>query len=257
MANERLRSSMRRNGLASDELARLTGADIKTVYRWVSPGRAPLPRHRALIARKLGEDEDWLWPDAAYSTPEGDAGSELVTAYPYRSDAPTSLWWRLFSQATQQIDLMGYTLYFLSLQHPELVAALVDKCAAGLKVRAMVGEPTSEHMAYRDREEGTPLTLIVRVQTTLAAWAPLLNVPGFELRYQDIPLYNSIFRFDDEMLMTPHLYATPGSQAPMLHLRRLGSGGLFSRFTGHFDSVWSASKPHTAPTSPGVTPVGG
>jgi hypothetical protein len=28
---------------------------------------------------------------------------------------------------------------------------------------------------------------------------------------RDAPLYSSIFRFDDQMFVTPHLYATPGN----------------------------------------------
>lgn len=247
MANERLRSSMRRAGVTPVELARLTGADVKTVYRWVSPGRPPLPRHRALVSRRLGDDEEWLWPEATSPSPtgpEGDASAEIVAAYPFRSEAPTSLWWNLVTRATRQVDLLGYTLYFLALQHPELVATLQAKCTEGLKIRAAIADQNSEHVAYRDREEATPLTLVVRVQTTLATWAPLMNSSGFSLRYQDIPLYNSVFRFDDEMLVTPHLYATPGSQAPLLHLRRLGPGGLFSRFAAHFESVWGVSEPH-------------
>lgn len=259
VANERLRASMRRTGVTPAELATLTGADIKTVYRWVSPGRPPLPRHRALLARRLGDDEDWLWPDVARPVavgPDGDAGAELVGAYAFRSDAPTALWWDLLTRATRRIDLLGYTLYFLSLQHADLIPTLAAKCDSGIKIRAVVGDPDSEHLAYRDREESTPLTLVIRIQTTLTAWAPLLNVSGFELRYQDMPLYNSIFRFDDEKLVTPHLYATPGSQAPMLHLRRLGPEGLSSRFGSHFEAAWNVSAPRSVDIAvPGDLPT--
>lgn len=249
MTNERLRASMRRAAVTPEQLSRLTGADIKTVYRWVSPGRNPHPRHRALVAKRLGDDEDWLWPETAsplQAGPAGSVGAEIVAAYACRSDAPTSMWWELFTRAERQVDLLGYTLYFLTLQHPELVAVLGSKCAGGTRVRAIVADPESDHVAYRDREEGTPLTLVVRVQTTLAAFESLFGLAGFELRYQDVPLYNSVFRFDDQMLVTPHLYATVGSQAPMLHLRRLGPGGLFDRFAGHFDGIWEASRPHEA-----------
>jgi hypothetical protein len=252
VANERLRHSLRLAGATPAELSRLTGADIKTVYRWLSPGRAPLPRHRALIAGRLGRDEEYFWPEvvnpSAGNSMEGAA--EIVAAYPYRSDAPTSLWWSLIDQATGQVDMLGYTLYFLSLQHPELIPSLARKCSEGLKVRAAIGDPESGHIAYRDREEATPLSLVIRIQTTLATWASLIDLEGFDLRYQDIPLYNSIFRFDDEMLVTPHLFAIPGSQAPMLHLRRLGPNGLFSRFAQHFDSVWEGSRPHHSESSP-------
>jgi hypothetical protein len=252
VANERLRQSLRQAGVTPAELSKLTGADIKTVYRWLSPGRAPLPRHRALVAGRLGQDEEYLWPEVANQAGGNgvESAAEIVAAYPYRSDAPTSLWWTLISQATRQVDLLGYTLYFLSLQHPELIPSLAQKCSEGLKVRAAIGEPESEHIAYRDREEATPLTLVIRIQTTLSTWASLIDLEGFDLRYQDIPLYNSIFRFDDEMLVTPHLFATPGSQAPMLHLRRLGPNGLFSRFAQHFDSVWDGSRPHHPKSAP-------
>jgi hypothetical protein len=70
-----------------------------------------------------------------------------------------------------------------------------------------------------------------------------LDCPGVEIRFQDSPLYNSVFRFDDQMLVTPHLYGTQGSAAPLLHLRRLGPNGLFSRFAAHFEAIWA----HTTP----------
>jgi hypothetical protein len=39
-----------------------------------------------------------------------------------------------------------------------------------------------------------------------------------------VPLYNAIYRFDDEMLVTPYLYRLHGYQHPLLHLRQLGAG---------------------------------
>jgi hypothetical protein len=95
---------------------------------------------------------------------------------------------------------------------------------------------------YRDEEEGEEITLVARVRTTLRDLEPVRGCDGLELRYQDAPLYNSVFRFDDEMFVTPHLYGTPGHAAPLLHLRRLGPAGLFARFEGHFDRVWERSE---------------
>ncbi len=241
VVNERLRHGLRQAGVSPADLSKLTGADIKTVYRWLSTGRMPLPRHRALIAGRLGHDEAYLWPEVeSASSVEGAA--EIVAAYPQRSEAPLATWSSLFNQASRQIDLLGYTLYFLTLQHPELLGVLNQKRIDGVKIRAAIGDPESEHIAYRDIEEATPLTLKVRIATTFDAWASIIGKEGFDLRYQSIPLYNSIFRFDDEMLVTPHLFATPGAQAPMLHLRRLSATGLFSRFEYHFNSVWESSR---------------
>jgi hypothetical protein len=172
---------------------------------------------------------------------------EIVGTYPYRSRFPSEKWWELFSNATDRIDLLGYTLYFLPLEHPGLIDLLRRKCESGCVVRAAIADPASPHVANRDAEEKQPITLVVRINSTLQHFAPLADCENFQLRYQDIPLYNSVFRFDDEMLMTPHLYATPGSAAPLLHLRRQADDGLFSRFADHFENVWTTTKPIEQP----------
>ncbi len=251
---------MTRARVTVDDVARTTGVDQKTVYRWLgSADRVPHPRHRFAVAKLIGDDEEWLWPASSSRAPamEPERAGELVAAYPYRSDVPTGLWWELIGRATKQIDLLGYTLYFLGLQHLELISTLQAKCRAGCAIRAAIGHPDSRHVTYRDEEEGTPLTLTVRIRTTLTTWADLMTSPGFELRYQDVPLYNSVFRFDSEMFVTPHLYATVGSQTPLLHLRRLGPGGLFDRFAAHFEGVWAASTPHVEYQDQSVDPDGG
>ncbi len=176
-------------------------------------------------------------------TPPPGSSNEIVGTYPYRSEFPVSAWWDLITGATRQIDLLGYTLYFLAMQHPELVDTLRRKCDDGCVVRAAIADPISPHVAYRDAEEDQPITLTVRINSTIKHFTPLLDCENFQVRYQDIPLYNSIFRFDDEMLVTPHLYATTGASAPMLHLRRTGNGGLFGRFANHFETVWFNTAP--------------
>jgi hypothetical protein len=245
-ANERLRVALARSKKTVEDAARAARVDPKTVYRWLgNSSRVPHPRHRYAIAKLTGEDEDWLWPAASaqIQPSEEGQGGEIVGTYAWRSEVPTGLWWDLIDRASEQIDLLGYTLYFLGLQHPELIPALREKCGDGCRIRAAIGHPESQHIAYRDTEEGTPLTLPVRIRTTLSTWQSIIDCPGFELRFQDAPLYNSVFRFDSEMFVTPHLYATVGSQAPLLHLRRLGSGGLFDRFASHFEAIWAASLP--------------
>ncbi|WP_211264383.1 hypothetical protein [Streptosporangium amethystogenes] len=48
----------------------------------------------------------------------------------------------------------------------------------------------------------------------------------------------SVFRFDSEMLVTPHLAKLVGHDSPMMHLRRYQDDGLFDRFGYH------ASRPY-------------
>ena len=243
MGNERLRSSMDHVGLTIEGLARDVEVDPKTVQRWIA-GRVPHARHRWSVAERVAEDEEFLWPGAR-RRPTDAVGStaELVGAYAYRSDVEPSQWWTLITGATTKIDLMGYTLYFLPEQHPDLVRVLSKKCAEGCRIRLLVASPESDTMQHRELEEHAPITLAARLETSLMAFQPLLTCESAELRYQDVPLYNSVFRFDDQMFVTPHLYAMPGHKAPLLHLRRLSANGLFARFVEHFEAIWTTSDP--------------
>lgn len=243
MSNERLAAGVSRSGLSLELVARRVDVDPKTVQRWLA-GRTPHPRHRYALAALLGESEEFLWPGVHRLPADAmGAAAELVSAYPHRTDLNTDRWWDLFRDAEAQIDLLGYTLYFLPHQHPQLVELLIDKCEQGCRVRIALADPTSEHVRRRDEEENEAITLVPRIQSTLAAFKPLLECQNADLRFQDAPLYNSIFRFDDQMLVTPHLYGMPGRSAPLLHLRRLGPSGIFSRFSAHFEGIWSDSRP--------------
>lgn len=252
MGNERLATTMTRSGLTLEAAARQVGVDPKTVQRWLG-GRTPHPRHRYTLAELLEESEEFLWPEVnRRPTSALGVAAEVVSAYAHRTDLNADRWWDLFKSAGAQIDLLGYTLYFLPHQHTELVELLVDKCQQGCRVRIALADPESEHVRRRDEEEHEAITLVPRIQSSLEAFEPLLGCESADLRFQDAPLYNSIFRFDDQMLVTPHLYGTPGRSAPLLYLRRLGPNGIFSRFSAHFEGIWSDSRPidRDRPTTP-------
>jgi len=97
----------------------------------------------------------------------------------------------------------------------------------------------------RDEEEQLGGTLPALIQTTLHHLRDIRNHSGIEIRYHSTPMYNSIFRFDNDMFVTPHLYGLHGSKAPLLHLRRLGPGGIFANFARHFETVWITTTPLT------------
>ena len=242
MTNERLRKAMSTTGMTPERAARLTGVDPKTVQRWLS-GRVPHPRHRYALADALNESEQFLWPEVQESRAGDTGAAELVAAYPRRADVEVSRWWHLINRAETQIDLLGYTLYFLPHQHPQLIDVLLDKCAAGCRIRVLIADPASEHVRHRDEEEHQAITIAARIQSSLEEFARLFACERVEVRQQDAPLYNSIFRFDDEMFVTPHLYATPGRSAPLMHLKKLGRDGMFARFESHFDALWADSTP--------------
>lgn len=243
MSNERLRAAIIQRHMTPSALAETLAVDPKTVHRWLA-GRIPHPRHRFAIAGALDHDEDYLWPAATRTASDpGHAAAELVAAYPFRADVDPAHWWSMITKARHQIDLLGFTLFFLPQQHSQLIPVLQEKCRAGCQIRLVVADPESDFVRLRDLEEQDPITLTARIETSLRAFEPLLDCPGADMRFQDAPLYSSVFRFDDEMFVTPHLYGTPGNRAPLLHLRRLGPNGLFSRFAAHFEAIWATTRP--------------
>lgn len=241
MANERLKNAMATVHIDIEAITRETDVDPKTVQRWLG-GRIPHARHRWKIAKLLKEREDYLWPtDETSNTHATIQTAEIVGAYAHRADVPISLWWKLFQQAQIQIDLLGYAMLFLPEQHPRLISLLKEKAEASCKIRIAIADPTSIDVQRRDDEEELGGTLPARIQSTLYHFRELHNLSNVEMRYHTTPLYNSVFRFDHEMFVTPHLYALHGSKAPLLHLRRLGPDGIFANFATHFETLWSTT----------------
>lgn len=63
--------------------------------------------------------------------------------------------------------------------------------------------------------------LLANAARSVRELSALMEQPGAEVRQHARPLYNSLLRSDEQMLVTPHLCATPGYAAPLLHLRRV------------------------------------
>ena len=243
-ANEPLRKAMADARLSIEALGHAAGVHPKTVQRWLA-GRVPHPRHRWAVADLLHVREQALWSGSRAGGAGGMTGtSEILAAYAHRAEVPSHIWQDLLDQAKTQIDLLAYAMLFLPEANPRLVDQLKEKSAAGCAIRIALGDPDCQAVADRDQEEGLAGGLPARLRTTLHHFADLKEREGISLRLHGTPMYNSLFRFDDEMLVTPHLYAQPGYASPVLHLRRIGPHGIFDNFIQHFEREWGASIAH-------------
>jgi hypothetical protein len=243
MANERLRETLLRNGLDLDHVARATGVDPKTVERWITKGRVPYPRHRHTIASMVHETENYLWPDAVAADRKAEiAESEVVKVYPHRNNIPADLWDRLLNDATKHIEVLSLAALFL-VERPTFAKELRHKAENGTRIRLLFGDPASREAARRSEEEQLGKgTVAARIRNGLAFVRPLVDVPGIEVRLHKTTLYNSVFRFDDEMIVNTHVYGFPGAHAPALHLRRLSAGDLFETYSESLETVWASAK---------------
>lgn len=250
MSNERLRSQITAAGLNYASLAEKLQIDPKTVERWVTTDRLPHRRHRWSTAEALGVDEAYLWPQTLEDPRTKSASqAEFVTLYPHRGAIPTELWTSLIADAQDSIDVMAYSALFLFDGHPDLLPQLVTKAEHGLKARIALGDPDSDAVRARGDEEGIGDNMAARVRVTLSAIAPAVTTPGLQLRTHNTVLYNSLYRFDEHLLVNLHAYGSSAAHNPVMHLRRVPGGRLFDHFMQAFDRVWATGSPVTGSTS--------
>src|SRR6266540_3296060 len=211
MVNERLRRAILRAGHGPDSLAAALQVSSKSVVRWLAGTSVPYPKTRYRIAALVGEDESYLWPEVADRRTL--AGAELVATWPRRTDVPKHLWTDLLRQAERSVDVLAFAGLFLPEEHPEWLPTLRAKAEADVRVRLVLGDPDGRQLA-----------------------------DVAQIRLHDTPLYNSIYRFDDELLVNLHVYGLLAAYTPCLHIRRI-DGQFFNTYLESFERVWASARP--------------
>jgi transcriptional regulator with XRE-family HTH domain len=245
--NDRLRTVMLQRGYSPGKLARACDVNAKTVERWISNGRVPHRETRWKVAHELDSDEVYLWPELLDERRDSDREesiqSELVRIYPDRSSVPRESWLELLGGASRRIDVLVFAGTFLANVNPRVAEMLAERAASGVNVRLCWGDPDSQAVDIRDREEGLRGTLAHKIRASLTYYRSLVEVPGCEVRLHSATLYASLFRFDDTMLANPHMWGAPASANPLLHLRRIEGGIWFDGYRRSFDGVWETALP--------------
>ncbi|WP_145909595.1 helix-turn-helix domain-containing protein [Kitasatospora viridis] len=238
-------------GLSPRQLAVRCGVTGKTVERWLADAdRVPHARNREDACRALGVDEEMIWPSAMKDRIKTGHDRELVRSYPYRSACPSTVWGELIDRTTADLYLAGYTNYFVWLEQPAFAETIRRKVASGCRVRLLLGDPEGEVTRQREAIEDTALSVSTRIRITLESLRALKNLAGLEARFSSPEdavnhVSLSVFRFDEQLLVTPHLARLVGHDSPLLHLRRYESGGMFDRFAEHAEELWTRGQPVT------------
>ncbi|MBB4785967.1 helix-turn-helix domain-containing protein [Streptomyces rapamycinicus] len=242
--NERLHSVLAQRDVSPESLAEVCEVDAKTVSRWLS-GRVPHPRHRFRAAQHLRVEETFLWPVAKSRTGQSGAGVgiELVGTYQNRASVPRDVWLSLLQGTQEQIDVLVFSGTFFAQSNPYVAKMLTERAAAGVRVRLCFGDPRGHAAAIRGREEGIGNTLAAKIRASLTYYRALLPEAGCEVRLHDTTLYNSLFRYDDNLLVNPHIWGQPASANPLFHLKKAQSNGWFDNYAQSFDAVWAGARP--------------
>lgn len=166
-------------------------------------GRVPHARHRWKVAELLKEREDFLWPVNSMTALTTACTSEIIAAYARRGDVSSESWWRLFFQANQVIDLLGYAMLFIPEQHPRLILLLQQKVREGCKIRITIADPACSFVQWRDEEEQLGGTLLHVFRQLFIILKPFESKTG--LKYAFILPYYIIRYFGAIMRCSLHL----------------------------------------------------
>jgi hypothetical protein len=243
VANERLRTALARDRWTVSGFADALSVDHKTVERWITKDRTPHRTTAIAAAKLLSEDPAYLWPDFGRRVVSDETHGEVITVYTERSSVPNSLWLSLLRAATDSIDILVYAGLHLPEANPSWPEEIAKKCEEPVKVRIAFGDPESANVRARGDEEGVGAGLAARINYALAWHRPVFGCPNLAIRLHSTVLYNSILRFDSQMLVNPHIYSMPAFRAPIIHLRRIDGGPLFQTYVECFERIWAGSRP--------------
>jgi transcriptional regulator with XRE-family HTH domain len=237
--NQRLHDAIRQNGHDLRDIADAVGADSKTVERWITTGRLPRPASRRKLAEVLGVPEAVLWPDArgvAYGT------SELIGIYTTRKELPPATIGSLLDAAERHVDVLAYAALWLWDTVPAFGERLAQKVASGARVRVCLGDPDSDAVALRGFEEGDTEGMTSRCRIAANYARVIQHADGGAVRQSAATLYNSLLRFDDEVLVNSHFWGNPAADSPVYHFRRRGERGIAATAIRSFERVWEAAQ---------------
>ncbi|OLT07927.1 transcriptional regulator [Pseudonocardia sp. CNS-004] len=232
--------------MSSCDVAERIRVDPKTVERWITQGRLPHRTHRVTVAQLLNVDEAYLWPEVlTEKVTQSASTAELLGIHPSRSALPHATWQQLINGSREALDVLVYAGTFLIEQH-NLAEVLHEKSRQGVHCRILIGDETSEAVRQRAVEEGTAGGLEGRIQLNRRYLRDVLGLPGVEVRTHGTTLYNSLFRFDQDLLVNGHVFGAPAGFSPVLHLRRVPGGRMWDHYMRSFEHVWETGVPETA-----------
>jgi transcriptional regulator with XRE-family HTH domain len=244
MANERLRKAIQSAGLGLEDVAEHVELDAKTVERWITTGRLPHARNRARTAQLLSVDVLDLWPELAEAANgRRGSGGELVRIYAHRGAVPRDRWYELLEATRERLDVLVFAGLFLPDGRSDLASLVRRKAEDGVQVRLLYGDAESDAVTVRAEEEGIGDGLTARIRLALRYMAEAFDAPGVSVRLHGTTLYNSLYRYDDDLLVNTHAYGVAAGQSPVLHLRRLAGGRLFDHYVASFERVWQQARP--------------
>ncbi len=239
--NETLRRALLRARLSEDDVAARLQVDPKTVRRWLE-GRVPYLRHRWVLTGLLDADEADLWPEVRAAIAARSRPAEIKAVYPNRHAVPREAWLSLFGSAEREIGILACSGLFLA-SEPGVLNVLAGQARNGVRMRICLRDPDEPFTAERGTGDGASDAGAARIRDALALFGQLRVSADVEIRVHRAVLYNSIYRADDQLLVSQHAYGIADERSPVLYLRSADDGDLVATYLDAFERIWTDALP--------------
>ena len=172
---------------------------------------------------------------------------DVVTTYAARELITRDRWNGTIRAAHHTLWLYGMAEYRYAFDD-EVPVLLKEAAGSGCEIKVLLLDPAFSGIVDIDRDEGNPEgALAIRITASLARFHTMRQDCGaaMQLRVYAAPPTTSIVRADDHLIVTPYVRYLAGRSSPTLELRRASDGGMFDRYTRHFDSAWNRARDWT------------
>ena len=110
-------------------------------------------------------------------------------------------------------------------------------------MRVALGDPDSDCIAKRGREEGIGDAMAAKARNALTLFRPLPRCETTEIRLHKTVLYNSLYHADGQLFVNHHAYGIPAAHVPVFCFRQHENGDMFSSYLESFQRVWASGEP--------------
>lgn len=246
LPNHGLKALMDHQRRDDASLAKAAGVDTATVDSWVRGESMPLPSNARRAAEALDCDPQDLWPDIFPTLQPPSTGTVAISVYSRRADIPAATWTSFFTKATTAIDILVYSGTFLFETVPRFAKMLSNAASRGAQIRFLTGDPDTSTAELHGLDAQSEKDLSGRRRMTFSRVRALANIDGLSVRVHENPGYTPLFRADNTLISTPHLYGAPASDNPAILIRREDTTDLWHNYQQTFERAWDKARSITS-----------
>jgi conjugative relaxase-like TrwC/TraI family protein len=192
------------------------------------------PRVPDCLRRASGESRYFPHGAIRYATSAQLTVEERLLAQARQTGAPRL---RVLGSARREIGILDNAGMPVVGDRP-IMELLAERVRCGVRARICLTVSNVSGLSRPSASAGNEATT-ADPRDELAVYVPLHEKERLELRLQRRLFYSSIYRGDDQLLVSQHAYGVAGGETPVLYLQRTEGGDLADAYLDAFKQAWA------------------